>query len=62
MLKLGVGEATGLNIDYSVLINLDGSSALGGITVNVNYYVPIGGEPTLGILPDAFIAPVRTST
>jgi LCP family protein required for cell wall assembly len=61
MLKLGVGQATGLSIDYFVLINLDGFSrlvdALGGITVNVNYYVPIGGEPTLHILPDAYIAP-----
>jgi anionic cell wall polymer biosynthesis LytR-Cps2A-Psr (LCP) family protein len=61
MLKLGVGQATGLTIDYFVLINLDGFSslvdALGGITVNVNYYVPIGGEPSLGILPDAYIAP-----
>jgi LCP family protein required for cell wall assembly len=61
MLKLGVGQATGLTIDYFVLINLDGFSklvdALGGITVNVNYYVPIGGEPTLHILPDAYIAP-----
>jgi LCP family protein required for cell wall assembly len=61
MLKLGIGQATGLSIDYYVLINLDGFStlvdALGGITVNVNYYVPIGGEPTLHILPDAYIAP-----
>ena len=60
-LKLGVGEATGLKIDYYVLVNLDGFSqlvdALGGITVNVNYYVPVGGEPTLGTLPDAYIAP-----
>ncbi|MGY1652316.1 LCP family protein [Geodermatophilus sp. SYSU D01119] len=60
-LKLGVGEALGLPIDYFVLVNLDGFSrlvdALGGITVNVNYYVPINGEPTLGILPDAYIAP-----
>jgi len=42
-------------------VNLDGFSqlvdALGGITVNVNYYVPVGGEPTLGTLPDAYIAP-----
>ena len=49
------------HIDYFVLVNLDGFSrlvdALGGITVNVNYYVPIGGEPTLHILPDAYIAP-----
>ncbi|WP_164700460.1 LCP family protein [Modestobacter sp. KNN46-3] len=60
-LKLGVGEALGLQIDYYVLVNLDGFSrlvdALGGIDVNVNYYVPIGGEPTLGILPDDYIEP-----
>ena len=60
-LKLGVGEALGLSIDYYVLVNLDGFSqlvdALGGITVNVNYYVPVGGEPTVGTLPDAYIAP-----
>jgi LCP family protein required for cell wall assembly len=60
-LKLGVGEALGLTIDYYVLVNLDGFSrlvdALGGITVNVNYYVPVGGEPSTGALPDAFIPP-----
>jgi LCP family protein required for cell wall assembly len=60
-LKLGVGEALGLPIDYYLLVNLDGFSrlvdALGGITVNVNYYVPVGGEPSLGILPDGYIAP-----
>jgi LCP family protein required for cell wall assembly len=60
-LKLGVGQAIGLKLDYYVLVNLDGFSqlvdALGGITVNVNYYVPVGGEPTLGILPDSYIAP-----
>jgi LCP family protein required for cell wall assembly len=60
-LKLGVGEALGLTLDYYVLINLEGFSrlvdALGGITVNVNYYVPIGGEPTRGTLPDGYIAP-----
>jgi polyisoprenyl-teichoic acid--peptidoglycan teichoic acid transferase len=60
-LKLGVGEALGLTVDYYVLVNLEGFSqlidALGGITVNVNYYVPIGGEPSLGHLPNAYIAP-----
>jgi LCP family protein required for cell wall assembly len=60
-LKLGVGQALGLHIDYYVLVNLDGFSqlvdALGGITVNVNYYVPVGGEPTIGTLPDSYIAP-----
>jgi len=60
-LKLGVGEALGLKIDYFVLVNLDGFSklvdALGGITVNVNYWVPVGGEPTTGALPDDYIKP-----
>ncbi|PWW22296.1 LytR family transcriptional attenuator [Geodermatophilus normandii] len=59
-LKLGVGEALGLHIDYFVLVNLDGFSrlvdALGGITVNVNYYVPINGI-TGQELPDDYIAP-----
>ena len=60
-LKLGVGEALGLDLDYFVLVNLDGFSrlvdALGGITVNVNYYVPIGGIPDSRTLPDDYIAP-----
>ncbi|MBB3086930.1 LCP family protein [Geodermatophilus sabuli] len=60
-LKLGVGEALGLDIDYFVLVNLDGFSrlvdALGGITVNVNYYVPINGDPGTGELPDDYIDP-----
>src|SRR4051794_14170745 len=60
-LKLGVGEALGLTIDYYVLVNLNGFEklvdALGGITVNVNYYVPIGGDTSAGTLPDGYIAP-----
>ncbi len=60
-LKLGVGEALGLDIDYFVLVNLDGFArlvdALGGITVNVNYYVPINGDPGTGELPDDYIEP-----
>jgi LCP family protein required for cell wall assembly len=60
-LKLGVGEALGLSIDYYVLVNLNGFEklvdALGGITVDVNYYVPIGGDTSAGILPDGYIAP-----
>jgi LCP family protein required for cell wall assembly len=60
-LKLGVGEALGLTIDYHVLVNLEGFSrlvdALGGITVDVNYYVPIGGDPGTGRLPDDYIEP-----
>jgi polyisoprenyl-teichoic acid--peptidoglycan teichoic acid transferase len=60
-LKLGVGEALGLDIDYYLLVNLDGFSrlvdALGGITLNVNYYVPVNGDTATGELPDAYIAP-----
>ena len=52
---------SGWTIDYFVLVNLDGFSrlvdALGGITVNVNYYVPVGGDPGTGSLPDDYIAP-----
>jgi len=59
-LKLGVGEALGLHIDYFALVNLDGFSqlvdALGGVTVNVNYWVPINGI-TKEELPDDYIAP-----
>jgi len=60
-LKLGVGQALGLHLDYFVLVNLEGFSrlvdALGGITVNVNYWVPINGDPGTGELPDDYIAP-----
>jgi LCP family protein required for cell wall assembly len=60
-LKLGVGEALGLHIDYFVMVNLDGFSALvdalGGIRVNVNYWVPIGGDPGTGALPNDYISP-----
>ena len=60
-LKLGVGEALGLDLDYFVLVNLDGFSALvdalGGITVNVNYWVPVNGIPDSRTLPDDYIEP-----
>ena len=50
-MKLSVGEATGLDIDYYVEINLAGFekmiNALGGITVNINTYIPIGGNTDL---------------
>jgi LCP family protein required for cell wall assembly len=60
-LKLGVGEALGLRIDYYLLINLDGFRTLvdilGGITVNVNEWVPIGGDDSAGIRPDDYLTP-----
>jgi LCP family protein required for cell wall assembly len=60
-LKLSVGAALGLSVDYYVLINLQGFSkmvdALGGITVNINSYIPIGGNTDLGIPPKDFLRP-----
>ena len=62
-LKLSVGEALGLQVDYFVLVNLRGFQtlvdALGGITVNVNSYVPIGGvsEENRTVLPSDYIEP-----
>ena len=58
--KLGVGEALGLDLDYYVAVNLSGFEelidALGGITVNINYPVPIGGE-TGGPPPIGYLEP-----
>lgn len=60
-LKLGVGEALGLTIDYYLLINLDGFRTLvdilGGITVNINEWVPVGGDDSAGIRPDDYLQP-----
>jgi polyisoprenyl-teichoic acid--peptidoglycan teichoic acid transferase len=62
-LKLSVGEALGLKVDYYVLVNLRGFQtmvdALGGITVNVNSYVPIGGvsEEDRNVPPSDYIEP-----
>ncbi|SDS12935.1 LCP family protein [Actinopolymorpha singaporensis] len=59
--KLAAGGATGLNIDYYVLVNLEGFrelvDALGGITVNVNSKIPMGGESSAGLKPGGWILP-----
>jgi LCP family protein required for cell wall assembly len=61
VLKISVGEALGVNIDYYALINLKGFqkmiNALGGITVNVNSYIPIGGNTDRQIPPKEWISP-----
>lgn len=60
-LKLSVGEALGLSVDYYVLVNLRGFErlidALGGITVNINTYVPIGGSTDAGRPPRDYLEP-----
>lgn len=61
VLKLSVGEATGLKVDYYALINLDGFvqliDALGGVTVNVNTRVAMGGNSDLNIPPTRWLEP-----
>lgn len=61
VLKVSVGEALGLDIDYYALVDLDGFAemvdALGGITVNINTHVPVGGNTDRGIYPDRWLAP-----
>lgn len=51
-----VGSALGLDIKYYAFVNMDGFkdfiSAIDGITVNVNYAVPIGGHNASGAEPE----------
>lgn len=60
-MKLSVGAALGLPVDYYVLINLRGFTklinALGGITININTYIPVGGNTDLGIPPEEYLKP-----
>ncbi|RNL60423.1 LytR family transcriptional regulator [Nocardioides marmoriginsengisoli] len=59
--KLAVAGALGIPVDYYVLVNLAGFrqlvDAIGGITVNINERVPIGGNTDAGIPPDSYLEP-----
>lgn len=61
IMKVSVGEALGLDIDYFVNVNMDGFkdviNALGGVTVNVNSPIPIGGDTDANLLPTGWIEP-----
>lgn len=61
VVKQSVGEAVGLKIDYYLQVNLQGFDrivdALGGITVNVNERVAMGGISSAHIPPDDWIEP-----
>jgi LCP family protein required for cell wall assembly len=50
-----VGYGLGLDINYYAFVNMDGFkafiNAIGGITVNVNYQIPIGGHNASGSEP-----------
>ena len=60
-LKQAVGGSLGLEVDYYVLVNLLGFrelvDAMGGVTVNINEPIAIGGNTDLGIPPDDYLQP-----
>lgn len=60
-LKLAVEGTTGLKVDYYFLVNLKGFQnlidAMGGVTVNINTPVAVGGNTDLGIPPDDYLDP-----
>ena len=68
VLMQSVGYALGLDINYYAFVNMDGFkdfvNAIGGITVNVNYAVPIGGHnanpPYPEEKPEGWIEPGRS--
>jgi len=59
--KQAVAGSLGLTVDYYLLVNLAGFKeivdAMGGVTVNINVPVPIGGRPGLGIPPESYLQP-----
>lgn len=61
VLKMSVGTALGLDVDYYALINMDGFiefvNALGGVTVNINEPIPVGGSDDANRPPDRWLPP-----
>ncbi len=60
-LKQAVQGVLGEPVDYYLLVNLAGFrsvvNAMGGVTVNINQPIPIGGNTDLGIPPDSYLQP-----
>ncbi|WP_020573113.1 LCP family protein [Actinopolymorpha alba] len=58
-MKMAAAGALGIPIDYYMLVNLRGFEqlidALGGIIVNINYPVAIGGEADAGLKPHGWL-------
>ncbi len=56
-----MGEALGLEVDYYAMVDMDGFiefiNALGGITVNINKPVAVGGVTSDNIPPDRWLPP-----
>ncbi|WP_232547202.1 LCP family protein [Propioniciclava soli] len=61
ILKMSVGTALGLDVDYYAMVNMDGFiefvNALGGVTVNINEPVPVGGSDDANRPPDRWLPP-----
>ncbi len=60
-LKLAVGGSLGLTVDYYLLVNLQGFrrivDAMGGVSVNINEPIPVGGNTDLQIPPERYLQP-----
>jgi hypothetical protein len=63
--KLAVQGALGVPVDYYLLVNLAGFrsivQAIGGVTVNINEPIPVGGNTDSASRPTATSSPVPTS-
>jgi LCP family protein required for cell wall assembly len=60
-IKQAVAGSLGIPVDYYILVNLQGFrqvvDAMGGVTVNINEPVPIGGNTDRGIPPVGYLQP-----
>mgnify|MGYP000936956227 FL=1 len=60
-LKQGVEGITGLHMHYFALVNIDGLreliDAMGGVKLNINRKLPIGGDHQTGKLPHGWLKP-----
>ncbi|TIC84815.1 LytR family transcriptional regulator [Nocardioides sp. GY 10113] len=60
-IKLAVEGTLGIPVDYYVLVNLDGFKqvvdAMGGVTVNINQPIAIGGDSSAGVPPWDYLEP-----
>ena len=61
VLKQGVEGTTGLHVHYFALVNIDGLerliNAMGGVRLNVNRKLPIGGDHQTGRKPHGWVQP-----
>jgi len=60
-IKQAVAGSLGIPVDYYILVNLRGFrtivDAMGGVTVNINERVAVGGNSTRGIPPETWLEP-----